>query len=166
VTSAAALSVISYIVPGFGVGELVFSGDALIAHDEPAPRPARQADTTPVQEQLVARLGRYYAGQREHFGDVDLTEAIRFAGATPFEARVIRLTQAVGYGRVVSYSQLARRAGHPRAQRAVGSVMARGTLPILVPYHRVIRADGHIGRYGPSGVAHKRRLLALEGVGL
>jgi O-6-methylguanine DNA methyltransferase len=167
VIRASSLRVVSYPAPGFGTGELVFAGDAVIAHDEPAPRPHRpDAKATTAQAQLARRLQRYYAGAREHFADVDLEPALLFAGASGFEARVIRLTQAVAYGDVVSYSHLARRAGYPRAQRAVGSVMARGTLPILVPYHRVIRADGRIGRYGASGVAHKRRLLALEGVRL
>jgi methylated-DNA-[protein]-cysteine S-methyltransferase len=76
---------------------------------------------------------------------------------------VIAALRAVPYGGTISYGELAARAGAPRAGRAAGSVCARGTVPIVVPYHRVIRSDGSIGSYGPSGERTKRRLLALEG---
>ena len=70
------------------------------------------------------------------------------------------------YGETVSYGELAERAGRLRAARAAGNVCARGTLEVIVPYHRVIASDGSIGSYGADGLPCKRRLLALEGVQL
>ncbi|MDD4242001.1 MAG: MGMT family protein, partial [Smithellaceae bacterium] len=62
-----------------------------------------------------------------------------------------------------TYSGLAKRAGHPGAARAVGTVMANNPFPIIVPCHRVVRADGSIGRFG-GGSAMKKELLEKEGV--
>src|SRR3954451_21784507 len=101
---------------------------------------------------------------RAGFADLDLEPTIELWGLTPYEADVTRALQQVGWGTTVSYGDLALRAGHPRAARAVGSVCARGQLGLILPYHRVVHAGGRLGPYGPSGVAAKRRLLALEGV--
>jgi len=67
-------------------------------------------------------------------------------------------------GHLVSYSELARRVGSPRAARAVGHACALNPLPILIPCHRVVYAGGGIGGYGGPGIAYKRALLAIEGV--
>jgi len=67
----------------------------------------------------------------------------------------------VGYGRTLSYRQLAAEAGSPRAARAAGSAMASNPLPFLIPCHRVIRSDGSPGQYGGSP-ALKVRLLEME----
>ena len=115
---------------------------------------------------MIERLQAYYAGHRITFADVDLEPVLGWIGATAFEADCVRALAAVPYGEVLSYGELARMAGRPGAHRAAGGVCARGTLSILVPYHRVIRSDGTIGPYGPDGVDEKRRLLALEGVAL
>ncbi|MCB1965024.1 MAG: MGMT family protein, partial [Candidatus Accumulibacter sp.] len=64
-------------------------------------------------------------------------------------------------GEVVSYGQLATRIGHPRAQRAVGSALARNRIAVLIPCHRVIRENGDIGSYR-WGVDRKHALLAAE----
>jgi methylated-DNA-[protein]-cysteine S-methyltransferase len=98
------------------------------------------------------------------FADLDLEPTFAWVGVTPFEAEVVRTLVRVPYGTTLSYADLARLAGRPGAHRAAGSVCARGTLSVLVPYHRVIRSDGTLGSYGPDGTALRRRLLALEGV--
>jgi methylated-DNA-[protein]-cysteine S-methyltransferase len=68
-------------------------------------------------------------------------------------------------GETVTYAELGRRAGHPRAARAVGGAVARNPLPIVVPCHRVVAAGGGAGGFSaPGGVATKARLLAAEGV--
>ena len=69
------------------------------------------------------------------------------------------------YGEVVTYGELAALAGHPSAQRAVGTFCARNRLPLVLPCHRVVAADS-LGSYGWLGPHYKRRLLALEGVTL
>ena len=63
----------------------------------------------------------------------------------------------------MSYGELARRLGRPRAARAVGQALAANPVPLMVPCHRVIRADGSPGGFG-GGLDLKRRLLELEGV--
>jgi methylated-DNA-[protein]-cysteine S-methyltransferase len=112
-------------------------------------------------QKLVHRLEAYFAGERVTFDDVELD----VEGWTPFQLDVMRALRHVGYGEVVSYADLARLAGHPRAQRAVGTFCARNRFGIVVPCHRVVSADG-LGSYGSLGLEYKRRLLALEGVAL
>jgi methylated-DNA-[protein]-cysteine S-methyltransferase len=159
------LTTVTYDAPGWGVGEVVFRGDVPLHHTEPGEEvQAARAPETAVQAALVGLLTRYFAGERVTFADVDLEPTLAFIGVTPFEAACLRKLQQVPYGETISYAELARRGGRPRAHRAAGAVCARGTLSVVVPYHRVIRADGSIGTFGREGDALKRRLLALEGV--
>jgi methylated-DNA-[protein]-cysteine S-methyltransferase len=110
---------------------------------------------------LIHRFKAYFAGQRIAFGDVQL----ELDGWTAFQLDIVRALRRVPYGEVVSYADLARLAGHPRAQRAAGTFCARNRFGIVVPCHRVVAADG-LGSYGSLGPDYKRRLLALEGVTL
>ena len=112
-------------------------------------------------DELVQRLEMYFGGSPVSFADVRLDAD----GWTPFQADVLEALRHVEYGEVVSYSDLARLAGHPRAQRAAGSFCAHNRFPLIVPCHRVVSSGG-IGSYGSLGVDYKRRLLALEGVTL
>lgn len=86
-------------------------------------------------------------------------------GSTPFQHAVGACLRAIPRGEVLSYAELAALAGYPGAQRAVGTFCARNRFALLLPCHRVVASDG-IGGYGSTGVAVKRRLLALEGVDL
>jgi len=108
---------------------------------------------------LIHRIQRYFAGDRVSFDDVEL----ELDGCTPFQLAVLRALRRVRYGEVVSYSDLARLAGYPRAQRAAGTFCARNRFGLVVPCHRVVGANG-LGSYGSLGLEYKRRLLALEGV--
>lgn len=110
---------------------------------------------------LVARLRAFFAGEDVRLDDVRLD----LGWATPFQRAVAEALRAVPRGEVVSYGELAALAGHPNAQRAVGTFCAGNRLMLFVPCHRVVGAEG-IGGYGSAGVAVKRRLLALEGVEL
>lgn len=110
---------------------------------------------------LVHRVRSYFDGEPVAFADV----AIEDEGWTPFQRDVVAALRQVPYGEIVSYSDLARLAGHPRAQRAAGTVCAGNRFPLVVPCHRVVSADG-VGSYPGLGVDYKRRLLALEGVTL
>jgi methylated-DNA-[protein]-cysteine S-methyltransferase len=82
---------------------------------------------------------------------------------SPFERAVADALRRVPRGDVVTYGELAALAGHPGAQRAVGSFCARNRFAFFLPCHRVVAADG-IGSYGSAGIVVKGRLLALEGV--
>lgn len=102
-----------------------------------------------------AQLAEYFAGTRRDF-------SLRLApAATPFQATVLRALQAIPYGETRSYGEVARSLGRPRAVRAVGGANARNPLPIVIPCHRVVGADGGLTGFG-GGLPAKRYLLRLE----
>jgi methylated-DNA-[protein]-cysteine S-methyltransferase len=113
----------------------------------------------------TAQVGEYLAGRRTRF---DL--AVDWTGVSDWDRRVLAGAARIGFGETASYAELARRIGKPGAARAVGSAMSRNPVPLIVPCHRVIAADGSLGGYGgatyadrQAALAVKRRLLNLEG---
>lgn len=83
----------------------------------------------------------------------------------PFHRKVYQALCKVPPGKVVTYAELAKRAGSPGAARAVGTAMAKNPFPIIIPCHRVVAGNGKLGGYsGRGGVATKRKLLQLEGI--
>ena len=110
---------------------------------------------------FVDDVRAYFSGARVEFGSVELDAD----GWTPFQRDVLAALRRVPYGEVVSYAELARLAGRPRAQRAAGTFCAHNRFPLVVPCHRVVSSGG-LGSYGSLGLDYKRRLLALEGVTL
>ena len=112
----------------------------------------------PAKLDLVRReLDEYFAGKRKAF-DLPLDRRLSHG----FRLEALEALSKVPYGRTVTYSELARRAGRPRAQRAAGSACGSNPIPIVVPCHRVVRTGGAIGNYG-GGPEAKRYLLGLEG---
>lgn len=109
-----------------------------------------------VVDEARAQLAAYFAGRLREF---DLPLAPR---GSPFELQVWRALLEIPYGTTCSYSEIARRLGAPTASRAVGAANGRNPLPIVVPCHRVIGADGSLTGYG-GGLETKRYLLRLEG---
>jgi methylated-DNA-[protein]-cysteine S-methyltransferase len=117
--------------------------------------------TTGAKSRLARQLVCYFAGER-----VEMSAPLQFPPASPFRRRVWEVTAAVPYGAVLTYGEVAARAGRPKAARAVGQALARNPLPLVVPCHRVVAADGGLGGFsGEGGVRVKRRLLELEGGG-
>ncbi len=115
--------------------------------------------TMPVVALALSELEEYFAGERQVFTvSVDLS---RVRGV--FIRRVLEELQRVPYGHLVSYGELARRAGAARAARAAGAACKVTPVSILVPCHRVIHAAGDLGGWG-GALWHKRALLELEGV--
>lgn len=102
-------------------------------------------------------LDQYFEGGRREF-DIPLDWRLIHG----FSERVLRATAKIPYGGVSTYSDVAARAGNPRAMRAAGNALGSNPLPIVVPCHRVVRAGGDVGNYG-GGPAMKRALLELEG---
>jgi len=145
---------VRYAVDGWGTGELVFAGEVLVWHESPRPPAAADGD-----HPLAERVRRYLSGERETFADVELD----LDWCSPFQRAAVDALRAVPYGETVTYGELAALAGHPNAQRAVGSVCAANRFALFVPCHRVVGADG-LGSYGSLGPEYKRRLLELEGV--
>jgi O-6-methylguanine DNA methyltransferase len=99
----------------------------------------------------------YFRGERASF-ELE-TDPI---GGTPFDLKIWKELQRVPAGSTVTYGQLARRAGHPGAARAVGGSMARNPIPIVVPCHRVVGETGSLTGFG-LGLWRKRWLLDHEG---
>ncbi len=81
-----------------------------------------------------------------------------------FRGRVLKACTRIPAGQVVTYADLAHAAGSPGAARAVGSAMAANPVPVIIPCHRVIRADGRLGAYSAGGTAMKARMLRAESV--
>ena len=108
---------------------------------------------------LSERLIEFADGEPDDFGDVHVnTDKL-----TPFGERVVAECRKLRWGQVASYGEIAKRAGRPRAARAVGSVMSNNQVPLVIPCHRVVGASGSLGGYSaPGGLATKRRLLGME----
>jgi O-6-methylguanine DNA methyltransferase len=83
--------------------------------------------------------------------------------ATPFQEKVLRTTATIPRGEVRPYGWVAFEVNSPRAVRAVGSAVARNPIPLIIPCHRVVRSDGHIGNYSLGGPENKVDLLEHEG---
>lgn len=113
----------------------------------------------PMLGQRAKELEDYFRGKRLSWSREEIPwEEL---GLTFFEREVYEVLLDVPPGETVSYGDLAQMAGHPRAARAVGSAMAANPLPIMIPCHRVIRADGSLGNYG-NAPEWKPRLLEHE----
>jgi len=101
-------------------------------------------------------LDEYFEGQRREF---ELPLDLRVA---PFHEAVLHELARVPYGRTETYGALAAKVGRPKAARAVGTVMNRNPIPIVLPCHRIVGANGSLTGYG-GGLDVKRALLELEG---
>lgn len=109
-------------------------------------------------DDVARELDEYFSGRRRVF---EVPVDLRLAGG--FRRTVLDRLPEVSFGSVASYGAVALLAGNPRAVRAVGTACATNPVPIVVPCHRVVRADGALGGY-LGGVDAKRALLELEGV--
>lgn len=105
-----------------------------------------------ARDELLA----YFAGTLTQF-----TVALATTG-TPFQTRVWDELRRIAFGETISYLELARRMGDARAVRAVGGANGRNPIPVIVPCHRVIGADGSLTGFG-GGIERKRWLLRHEG---
>lgn len=122
---------------------------------------AERLGHTPVprdddDDALLAQLDEYFDGERVAF-DV----AVDLSLVAGFTRAALEAVREVPYGETASYGEVAVLAGNPRAHRAVGTACGRTPISIVVPVHRVVRADGSIGEYGGRPEI-KRALLELE----
>lgn len=113
-----------------------------------------EARAGPVRE-ASRQLEGYFARRRTTF------ELPLDARGTPFQERVWQELQKIPYGQTVSYGELAKRIGQPTASRALGGANGANPIPIIIPCHRVVGADGSLTGFG-GGIALKRKLLAFE----
>jgi methylated-DNA-[protein]-cysteine S-methyltransferase len=142
-------------------GDLLLVGDGSVVRSIHLPREGQRKDADPTWvedgrafDAARRELGEYFAGSRFAF------EFARQQGGTPFQLRVWAELERIPYGATITYGELARRIGHPKAFRAVGTANGRNGLPIVVPCHRVVASDG-LGGFG-GGLATKRLLLDIE----
>lgn len=108
-------------------------------------------------ERARRELDEYFAGRRRAF---DL--ALDLRALPPFTVAVLEHLARVPYGETTTYRELATRVGRPRAARAVGTVMNRNRIPIVLPCHRVLGSSGALTGYA-GGLDRKLTLLELEG---
>ncbi len=108
-----------------------------------------------ILAQAVCELEEYFRGQRKEF-----TVPLAVKG-TEFQLRVWEELRKIPFGKTYSYSAIARRLKNEKAVRAVGTANGRNPIPIIVPCHRVIAADGTLGGYA-GGLELKEKLLGLE----
>jgi methylated-DNA-[protein]-cysteine S-methyltransferase len=144
------------------IGELLLAGDAeglsLIGFPKGSMRREPETDWIFNEKPLGEarrQLREYFTGERREF---DLP--LKLEG-TDFQVSVLRALQEIPYGETVSYGEIARRIGRPRAVRAVGAANGRNPLPIVVPCHRVIGSTGDLTGFG-GGLDTKEALLRLE----
>jgi methylated-DNA-[protein]-cysteine S-methyltransferase len=107
-------------------------------------------------DRAARELGEYFAGTRRAF-----SVPLDWRLSAGFRRTVLGHLPEIGYGATASYADVAALAGSPRAFRAVGTACATNPLPVIVPCHRVVRADGAAGGYA-GGPEAKRVLLSLE----
>jgi methylated-DNA-[protein]-cysteine S-methyltransferase len=137
-----------------GLCALEFAGDKslLVGRDETLPQ-----HLMPQVETVRRELASYFNGFPTDFATLTLDPY-----GTPFQLRVWEELRRIPYGTTISYAELAQRVGKPQASRAVGQANAVNPIPIIIPCHRVINADGSLGGYS-SGPDRKRWLLRHEG---
>jgi len=153
------MSDVCSVVLSTPLGDVVASSDGRaltalrFAEADEGPEDSKSA---PCLHELAVLLTRYWAGEPVRF-DIPLALA-----GTPFQTKVWRALVDVPYGETISYAELARQVGSPRAVRAVGRANGANPIAIVVPCHRVIGSNGTLTGYG-GGIGRKKALLELEG---
>ena len=144
------------------IGELLVAGDddglGMVGFPEGSMRREPEPDWIFNEKELAEarrQLSEYFAGQRKRF-ELKLNPS-----GTEFQRQVLDELVKIPYGTTVSYSDIARRIGRPRAVRAVGAANGRNPIPVIIPCHRVIGAHGDLTGFG-GGLPTKEALLRLE----
>ncbi len=138
---------------GLGLSRIEF-------HARRAPADARGAGGSAFLDEAIDELRAFFAGRPRPTQVV-----LDLSCGSPFQRKVWRTLATTLPAELLTYGELAARVGSPGAARAIGSAMARNPVPILVPCHRVIAANGRPGGYG-HGLPTKSRLLSYEGCAL
>jgi methylated-DNA-[protein]-cysteine S-methyltransferase len=151
------------VLPGTPLGPItLFFSDAglaaLVFGEEEAGSGPRVLPGAPASrsQEVLQELAGYFAGTPTDFSSLSLD-----LKGTPFQLRVWQELRRIPWGTTISYRELAARAGSPQGFRAAGQAVGANPIPLIIPCHRVIAADGSLGGYS-SGLHRKRWLLEHE----
>jgi len=154
---------ISYTTIESPVGPLLLAGDEVglrrVSFESTKRSPPLQPDwkqDSGLFTEVIRQLQAYFGGELKDF---DLPLSLE---GTEFQLYVWRSLRTIPYGETISYGQLAKRIGKPKAARAVGLANGSNPIPIIIPCHRVIGSNGSLTGFG-GGLPIKKKLLALEG---
>lgn len=140
-----------------GISRVILPDDK----DEQVHEITEKAESSPLTEEAAEMLSAYFRGENISFSalPVDLGKV------TIFRAEILKAIRAIPAGEVRSYGEIAEMAGVPRAARAIGGAMASNPIPIVIPCHRIVAADGKLtGFSAAGGVCFKKYLLSMEGI--
>ncbi len=144
------------------IGELLLAGDQYALRElgfPEGPKRRRAEEGWELRDDLFAeaksQLSAYFAGSLHEFS-LSLDPS-----GTPFQLSVLDELQKIPYGETLSYGEIAARLGKPKAMRAVGAANGRNPIPVIIPCHRVIGANGKLTGFG-GGLPTKEALLKLE----
>jgi methylated-DNA-[protein]-cysteine S-methyltransferase len=142
-------------ISGFGSMTLTASPKGLVSL-KIGTRTVQAKAKNPHLKKAIQQLQEYFAGKRQRF-EVPLD----LQSGTPFQRKVWQALRSLNYGTHTSYQDLANKVRHPKSARAVGNANNKNPLPLFIPCHRVLRANGDLGGFAP-GVHFKKKLLKLE----
>ncbi len=164
-------SILYHICPtAFGYAAVLFQTEPFLVKRIFLPHSHKTALTKRIQRTGPAKPGHTPAvldmceDIQAYFEGASIKATWKFldlSGLTPLQRLVLKAVASVPHGEVRSYGKIAAQVGHPRACRFVGTTLARNPLPILIPCHRIVRADGSPGGFY-GGTDLKKRMLLLE----
>lgn len=133
----------------------------LSGHKIPEHQTLPESEPSDITFHAGQLLQRYFQGEQVDFGAIPLV----LDASTRFQCKVLSVVRNIPYGEICSYGQVAELCGSPGAARAVGGAMASNPVPIIIPCHRVVAANGRLtGFSAPGGENTKMALLKMEGV--
>ena len=154
----------------FGYAAILFDSDSLLVkriflpHSHASSLKKRIQSTGPAKPGHTPAVVEICKAIQAYFLGTSITipwKSLDLRGMTPLQRSVLEAVANVPYGEVRSYGQIATEIGRPRAFRFVGTTLALNRFPILIPCHRIVRADGSLGGFY-GGVDLKKRMLLLE----
>lgn len=142
-----------------GIVRLAYPGEVDVVEELAERLTPRILEAPSKLDEARRELDDYFAGKRDSF---DLSVDLSLVRGE-FTRKVLRATSRIPFGRTLTYTEVASKAGSPRGSRAAGNALGSNPIPIVVPCHRVIHASGGLGGY-TGGLDRKEFLLRLEGV--
>ncbi len=156
---ASPIGAVSLAATQNGLVRIVLAPMSELIHEIGEQHISSQQPSPVILNNSVQQLQEYLDGKRKDF---DLP--IEWNLIRPFDQTILRACQRIPFGKVVSYGELGTMAGKPHSARAVGGVMARNPIPLVIPCHRVVNASGGLHGYSArGGLNTKSWLLQLEG---